>query len=128
MIGHRILHRRIHKKLAFLILTGIGTVAGQTPTTIPEQPVTVRVDVTPGHVINSFDPDGALGSSIDVLTRKDIDKVYTPHILQESLSAAGVRSHIGTTASFVGRPGTGQRTELGVIRHVAADISPAAPT
>jgi F5/8 type C domain len=47
----------------------------------------VRVDATPGHVINSFDPDGALGSSIDVLSRLDINKVFTPHIIQESLSA-----------------------------------------
>src|SRR5579872_1231971 len=51
------------------------------------EPATVRVDITPGHVINSFDPDSALGSSIDVLSRRDIDMVYTPHILQESLSA-----------------------------------------
>jgi hypothetical protein len=47
----------------------------------------VRVDTTPGHSINSFDPDKALGSSIDVLSRTDIDKVYTPHIIEESLSA-----------------------------------------
>src|SRR6266851_1968170 len=51
------------------------------------QPATVRVDVTPDHALNSFDPDGALGSSIDVLSRSDIDKVFTPHIIQESLSA-----------------------------------------
>jgi hypothetical protein len=48
---------------------------------------TVHVDVTPGHVLNSFNPDSALGSSIDVLSHYDIDKVYTPHIIQESLSA-----------------------------------------
>jgi F5/8 type C domain-containing protein len=48
---------------------------------------TVRVDATPGHAINSFDPDSALGSSIDVLSRRDIDSVYSPHIIQESLSA-----------------------------------------
>jgi hypothetical protein len=48
---------------------------------------TVRVDATPSHVINSFDPDSALGSSIDVLSRYEIDKIYTPHILEESLSA-----------------------------------------
>ena len=47
----------------------------------------VHVDITPSHVINSFDPDSALGSSIDVLSHRDIDLVYTPHILQESLSA-----------------------------------------
>src|SRR5215470_6480608 len=48
---------------------------------------TVRVDASPGHVINSFDPDSALGSSIDVLSRLDINRVFTPHIIQESLSA-----------------------------------------
>lgn len=47
----------------------------------------VRIDTTPGHEINSFNPDEALGSSIDVLSHRDIDKVYTPHIIEESLSA-----------------------------------------
>src|SRR6516162_6945086 len=46
---------------------------------------TVQVDIT--HPINSFDPDATLGSSIDVLSRTGIDKVYTPHIVQEALSA-----------------------------------------
>jgi hypothetical protein len=48
---------------------------------------TVRVDATPKHVVNSFDPDRALGSSLDVLSRAGIDKVHSPHIVQESLSA-----------------------------------------
>jgi hypothetical protein len=48
---------------------------------------TVHVDVTAGHAINSFDPDVALGSTIDALSHFGIDKVYTPHIVQESLSA-----------------------------------------
>src|SRR5215471_3261742 len=48
---------------------------------------TVRIDAAPAHVINSFDPDSALGSSLDVLSRTDIDKVFSPHILEESLSA-----------------------------------------
>jgi hypothetical protein len=47
----------------------------------------VSVDGNPGHILNSFDPDCSLGSSIDVLSRADIDKVYTPHIIQEALSA-----------------------------------------
>jgi hypothetical protein len=51
------------------------------------QAAIVHVDATPGHAINSFDPDSALGSSIDVLSHDGIDKVYTPHIIQESLSA-----------------------------------------
>jgi hypothetical protein len=48
---------------------------------------TVHVDATSGHVINSFDPDQAIGSSIDNLNKNAIDKVYTPHIIQEALSA-----------------------------------------
>lgn len=47
----------------------------------------VRIDANPAHIINSFDPDSALGSSVDVLSRMDIDKVFTPHIIQEALSA-----------------------------------------
>ena len=52
-----------------------------------DEAAVVHIDVTPGHVINSFDPDSALGSSLDVLSHRDIDIVFTPHILQESLSA-----------------------------------------
>src|ERR1044071_3591785 len=50
------------------------------------QPSTVRVDIAAAP-ITSFDPDSALGSSIDVLSKTGIDKVYTPHIVQEALSA-----------------------------------------
>ena len=48
---------------------------------------TVHIDITPSHQINSFDPDSALGSSLDVLSQSDIDRVHTPHIVQESVSA-----------------------------------------
>ena len=48
---------------------------------------TVHVDADAKHVLNSFDPDRALGSSLDVLSRVGIDKVHSPHIVQESLSA-----------------------------------------
>ena len=51
------------------------------------QVTTVRVDATPGQETNSFIPDRALGSSIDVLPEGDVDKVYTDQILKESLSA-----------------------------------------
>ena len=47
----------------------------------------IVVDVTSAHALNSFDPDSALGSSVDALSKSGIDKVYTPHIVQESLSA-----------------------------------------
>jgi hypothetical protein len=64
-------------QLAFLWTTLATTAFAQT----------VRVDATRGHAITAFDPDSALGSSIDVLSRTDINRVYTPHILQEALSA-----------------------------------------
>ena len=65
-------------QIAFLLLTAQATSAFAQ---------TVRVDATPGHAINAFDPDNSLGSSIDVLSRTDINRVYTPHIIQEALSA-----------------------------------------
>ena len=73
--------------IAFLFV--IVRSAGVTAQTVRPalEPGTVLIDATPGHDLASFDPDEALGSSIDVLSRADIDKVYTPHILQESLSA-----------------------------------------
>ncbi len=72
--------------LSFLVLR--TTAWTQSKASAVEQEVaTVHVDATPGHAINSFDPDNALGSSIDVLSRIGIDKVYMPHIIQESLSA-----------------------------------------
>jgi len=52
-----------------------------------QPPATVRVDIAQGRILNSFDPDSALGSSLDVLSASGIAKVFTPHILQESLSA-----------------------------------------
>ncbi len=71
---------RVSAQIAFL-LTVLATPA------FAQSAGTVRVDATPGHAINTFDPDSALGSSIDVLSRTDINRVYTPHIIQEALSA-----------------------------------------
>ena len=72
--------------LAFF-LNSAAVMAQSAASAMEPQAATVHVDATPGHAINSFDPDNALGSSIDVLSHDGIDKVYTPHILQESLSA-----------------------------------------
>ena len=68
--------------LLFALTLNVGALLAQTP---PD--AIVHVDTTPSHQINSFDPDSALGSSLDVLSRRDIDRVHTPHIVQESLSA-----------------------------------------
>ena len=47
---------------------------------------TVRVDTTPAHAIK-FDPDAALGSSMDILQHSQVDTVYSEPVLKESLSA-----------------------------------------
>ncbi|HET6266603.1 MAG TPA: discoidin domain-containing protein [Acidobacteriota bacterium] len=46
----------------------------------------VRVDATPSRAI-VFDPDKALGSSMDILAADQIDKVYSKEMIQEALSA-----------------------------------------
>jgi F5/8 type C domain len=47
---------------------------------------TIRVHAA--KPIKTFDPDRALGTSIDILPEGIVDKVFTPAILKESLSAA----------------------------------------
>ncbi len=78
----------VHGALALSAICGVMTpLAGaQAPGVAPQVDV-VQVDVNPKHILNSFDPDHSLGSSVDVLSHNGIDQVYTPHILQESLSA-----------------------------------------
>src|SRR5438105_15082557 len=71
--------------MSFSIATGTAAAQGSGAAAMPIG--TVRVDIREGRSINSFDPDSAVGSSVDVLSRRDIDKVYTPHIIQEALSA-----------------------------------------
>jgi hypothetical protein len=71
----------------FLVVFYSAKATAQSASATESPAATVHIDATPGHVINSFDPDSALGSSIDVLSHDEIDKVYTPHIIQESLSA-----------------------------------------
>jgi hypothetical protein len=53
----------------------------------PGAPAVIRVDAEPDHVLNSFDPDRALGTSIDVQPRGLIDKIFTPSTLKEMKSA-----------------------------------------
>src|SRR5690242_17244181 len=47
---------------------------------------TVRVDITPSKALR-FDPDRALGSSLDILPARQFDHVFAPLTIQESLSA-----------------------------------------
>jgi hypothetical protein len=86
--ARKLLSRATIPIVVFSLLAHSGTASGQSGAgNAGTQTGTIRVDAAPSHVINSFDPDSALGSSIDVLSRTGIDKVYTPHIVQESLSA-----------------------------------------
>jgi F5/8 type C domain len=71
----------------FAILAHNASATAQSANAADPRVATVHVDATPGRAINSFDPDSALGTSIDVLSHDGIDKVYSPHIIQESLSA-----------------------------------------
>lgn len=47
---------------------------------------TIRVDAAPSHALR-FDPDKALGSSMDILQERELEAVYSDVILKESLSA-----------------------------------------
>ena len=74
--------RRMRRRGCFfaLLLAGIG-ILGEA---VSAQ--TIRVDTTPDRAIK-FDPDRALGSSMDVLQTRQVDAVYSEPILKESLSA-----------------------------------------
>ena len=93
-LAQRLSDRRFGNGVIFLcvacgvVMHGAECASAQTGTAAKtSRGAIVQVDATPSHVLNSFDPDRALGSSIDVLSRTGIDKVYSPHIVQESLSA-----------------------------------------
>ncbi len=62
--------------LRILLLGGVVSAAAQT----------VTVDVSPGKAI-AFDPDKALGTSMDILSAKEFDTVYSEPIMKASLSA-----------------------------------------
>jgi hypothetical protein len=72
--------RERRKPWIFLLLLGAPLFAGS----LAAQ--TVRVHTAPARAIK-FDPDQALGSSMDILATNQIDKVYSEPILKESLSA-----------------------------------------
>src|SRR3569833_2104225 len=67
---------------AFFVISALLAVSEA----VSGQTAIVTVDIAKNHVINKFDPDQAVGSSLDVLSKRDIDAVFTPHILQEALS------------------------------------------
>src|SRR5215467_5866687 len=62
--------------LAFLFLALGGRALAQS----------ITVDVSSGKAI-PFDPDKALGSSLDILPAKHLEKVFSPETIKQSLSA-----------------------------------------
>lgn len=48
---------------------------------------TIRIDATPGHETNSFKPNEALGTSIDMIPYKSSEKLYAPSMVKQCLSA-----------------------------------------
>jgi F5/8 type C domain len=46
-----------------------------------------RVHAAAGEVVNSFDPDQSLATSMDVQSRESIKKIYTPEMVKVCLSA-----------------------------------------
>jgi hypothetical protein len=53
---------------------------------LPAGAQTVHVDVTASHAL-AFDPDRAMGTSMDILPAKDLEKVYSEPIIKAGLSA-----------------------------------------
>jgi hypothetical protein len=63
---------------AFLFLSGLAA--------DPAFSQTVRVDVSPERAI-TFDPDKAMGSSMDILSAKEFETIYSDAVIKQSLSA-----------------------------------------
>jgi F5/8 type C domain len=69
-------------RLAWAIALAVASVV-PVPKAIAQ---TIRVDATPAHAI-VFDPDKAMGSSMDILPAQEFDTVYSEPVIKESLSA-----------------------------------------
>lgn len=52
----------------------------------PAEAQTIHVDVTAGHAVE-FDPDKAMGTSMDILSAREFEKVYSEPVIKEGLSA-----------------------------------------
>jgi hypothetical protein len=59
----------------------------QDVTSSPAAPALVRVHAVPAQVLNSFDPDQSLATSMDIQSRGSIQKIYIPETVDICLSA-----------------------------------------
>jgi F5/8 type C domain len=61
--------------------------SGQNVASPPTAPAVARVQAAPSQVVNSFDPDKAFATSMDIQSREGINKIYTPEMVKVCLSA-----------------------------------------
>ncbi len=61
--------------------------SAQNATSSAADAAVVRVHAAPNQVVNSFDPDQAFATSMDIQSRESIDKIYTPESVKVCLSA-----------------------------------------
>jgi len=59
--------------------------AAVSSTTLPEELATIRISSSAKPIL--FDPDQALGSSMDILSHEIVEKIYTPEMVKQCLSA-----------------------------------------
>src|ERR1700722_10634940 len=69
-----------------MLLPGLALLATSSFLAAPVGSQTVRVDSSPDQAI-LFDPDQALGSSLDILPDKQFERIFSPQVIKESLSA-----------------------------------------
>jgi hypothetical protein len=68
-------------------LAHTSILSDQSATSPPSTPPTVRVQAAPTQILNSFDPDQSLATSMDIQSRESINKIYTPEMVKACLSA-----------------------------------------
>jgi hypothetical protein len=82
----RISRRKFLGTVSAATLTAVPAVrAAATLSPLSEAPSTVRVSSSSGPIL--FDPDQALGSSMDILNHDHVDKIYTEPMVKQCLSA-----------------------------------------
>ena len=59
----------------------------QNSTSSPDAPSMLRVQAATDQVLNSFDPDKSLATSMDIQSREAINRIYTPETVSLCLSA-----------------------------------------
>ena len=81
----------------------------------PSASVPVVARVRAGQVVNSFDPDMALATSMDIQSRESINKIYTPETVKVCLSAGwgpiSYRLHTPETVDYWHWNPTGRWTD-----------------